>query len=76
MKTKKQKLLVLALCAFALLSCGGKKTDSSNGQSATQSEALQKSQKSPTIPGFPAPSRGLNAKSDRQCYLFYKRKKE
>lgn len=38
----KTKFFILSLCAIALMSCGGKKTDSSDGQSSAQSEAMSK----------------------------------
>lgn len=36
----KTKLFIMALCAMALMSCGSKKSDSSNDQSSVQDEAL------------------------------------
>ena len=36
----KTKLFIIALCAMAVMSCGGKKSDSSNDQSSVQDEAL------------------------------------
>ena len=38
----KAKLIILSLCAIALMSCVGKKADSSSGDSSAQSEALSK----------------------------------
>lgn len=38
----KTKFFILSLCAIALMSCGGKKADSSGGQSSAQSETMSK----------------------------------